>query len=193
MSLASHDPEKPDFGSMVRLAGVTVDDLSRLRHLHAQAIRSLAGSALSEGEVDTIVRHIRGPDYGLAYLEHGQLGAWLDSELVGTVSWCRSDDDPTTARITSVYVSPLFAKCGIGERLLLTAEGEALKSGCQTFSVRTPLNAQGFFAAMGYATTSHGTRKISGDSEGTFNVVFMRKSIAAPETFEPPEKTSILV
>lgn len=192
MSLVSRGTEKPDFGSMVRLAGVTVDDLSRLRHLHAQAIRSLAGSALTDEEVLTIVRHIQDPDYGLAYLQHGQLGAWLDSELVGTVSWCRSNDDPTVARITSVYVSPLFAQCGIGERLLLTAEGEALKSGCQAFSVRTPLNAQGFFAAMGYTTTSHGTRTISSDSKATFNVAFMRKSIAAPETVEPPQDASIL-
>ena len=192
VSLVSRGAENPDFGSMVRLSELTVDDLSRLRHLHAQAVTSLVGVALSEDEVRSIVQHIYEPDYGLKYLEHGQLAAWLDRELVGTASWRHSEEDPTTARIISVYVSPLFAKCGIGQRLLLSIEGAALKAGCQAFSARTPLNAQGFFEAMGYTATSHGIRTINKDGKGgTYHVVFMRKSLVANDTVETKEKAAI--
>ncbi len=159
---------------------VTIDNLSDVRYLHAQCIRHLASGEFSDDEVAAAKAHVYSPKYsqalGAAIGRQQFFGAWIGEALVGTAGWSALDETTTVARIRSIFVSPLYSRMGLAQKLIGQVEAEAVDHGLRTFSVRSMANANGFFVRQGYKVTSHGVRSLFQDR--TVPVTFLRKTQA---------------
>jgi GNAT superfamily N-acetyltransferase len=162
--------------AVIRL--VTFDNLSDVRYLHAQSIKNLASGEFSDEEVAAAKAHVYSSKYSEALSaaigRHQFFGAWIGDALVGTAGWSALDETTTVARIRSIFVSPLYSRMGLAQKLLGQVEAEAVDAGLRTFSVRSMANANGFFVRQGYKVTSHGVRFLFQDR--SVPVTFLRKT-----------------
>lgn len=157
----------------LEIRGADPDHWSDVRSLHALAFRRLSCPALEPGQCRAFIAHIYAPDYTAALQMQDVHAAWYESRIIGTAGWMPSDDRGTAARITSVFVSPLFARIGIGRRLVVAAEARARAAGFRTFVVRAFQPSAGFFESLGYIRSSQGVQTVG--TENGIPVVFMRK------------------
>ena len=94
------------------------------------------------------------------------------------------------ARISSVFVDPMFLRLGIGGRLLTEVEARAFQSGFNQLSMSTTLNAVAFFEKAGYQVASRGVKALG--TSCLLPVAFLRKSVPrlarapAPAKVPPP-------
>lgn len=157
----------------VAIRRVGLDDHSDVRHLHATSIRSQSGGALSDTELAAFLAFVGSPAYSDSLLAQELHGAFVDGQLVGTASWYVNGDDGQTARIASVFVHPLFARLGIGGRLLAEVEDRACRSGFHQLGTSTTINAVAFFERYGYQEASRGVKAFGPDC--WLPVAFLRK------------------
>jgi GNAT superfamily N-acetyltransferase len=166
------------FAGAAHVAPVAVDQLSTVRYIHATAFRISAANQFSAAEIQAFVDHVYSSGYanGLSQSVRDRrlLGAYVGSELVGTSAWLPSDDTGTTARLVSVFVSPLFNGHGLGRQLVHEAEDQATRAGFESFTVRAIGNTMGFFKRLGYEVSSHGVVAVS--PEHSLPVAYMRKT-----------------
>ncbi|MFM9942419.1 MAG: GNAT family N-acetyltransferase [Hyphomicrobiaceae bacterium] len=167
----------------IRLSPIGIDDWSAVRYVHRIAFERLVSPYLDPNEIELFQARISGPEYTEDLMRENLTGAWLDTELAGTAGWQPADDHGTTARITSVFVLPVFTGLGIGAQLLADAEARAEMAGFTSFSVRATPNAVGFFGALGYDISSHGISHVLANQD--VPITFMRKSNAGPAVAEP--------
>jgi GNAT superfamily N-acetyltransferase len=162
------------------IKSVAFDHLSDVRYLHSQALKSLATGEFSDEDFAAAKAVIYSPKYvdglGGAIGRKQFFGAWIGETLVGTSGWSMMDDSASTARIRSIFVSPLYSRMGLAHKLLAHTELQAASLGYDTYSVRSMTNATGFFVRQGYAVTSHGVRNILPGR--TVPVTFLRKTAA---------------
>jgi len=85
-------------------------------------------------------------------------GAFIDGQLIGTASWIANGDDGETARIGSVLVDPMFARMGMGSRLLAEVERRAARSGFEHLGACAIVTAVPFFERHGYTEASRGVK-----------------------------------
>jgi GNAT superfamily N-acetyltransferase len=181
-SLVDSAPLLAKVGSAVAVSAVirhvTFDNLSDVRYLHAQSIKNLASGEFSDEEVAAAKAHVYSPKYSEALSaaigRQQFFGAWIGEALVGTAGWSALDDAAMVARIRSIFVSPLYSRMGLAQRLLSHVEAEATQAGLRIFSVRSMANANGFFVRQGYKVTSQGVRSLFADR--SVPVTFLRKT-----------------
>src|SRR5262245_12727318 len=161
--------------SAVAIRRVGLDDHSDVRHLHARAMRAQSGDALSDAEVAAFLAFVGSPAYSDCLLAEEVYGATIGGQLVGTASWQVNGDDGETARIASVFVHPLFARLGIGGRLLAEVEARARRAGFDQLGTSTTVNAVGFFQRFGYQEASRGVKAFGPDC--WLPVAFLRKRV----------------
>lgn len=162
-----------DFGCVIGVRPVGIDEFSSVRYVHAAAMRISGGHTLSDSEILAFTGYVYSPAYAETLGRLRLFGAYIGNELVGTAGWSVADDSGGSVRVRSVFVRPLFTGVGIGRRLVGDVEGDARAAGFGVFSVRATMNATGFFERLGYQTTSHGVRPLG--SEHVLPVAFMRK------------------
>lgn len=160
-------------GAFAVLAPIGLDDWSDVRHLHVQAFDKLVAANLDNSEAQAYKAVLTSFEYGEALQDANLVGAWIDGHLVGTCNWRPADDAGASARIGGLFVDPLFARIGLGRRLVQETEASARAAGFRVLAVHAPANAIGFFAGVGYTVASHGIHAI--DSSIGFPVAFMRK------------------
>ena len=157
---------------------VVFDDLSDVRYLHALALKDLASGEFSDEELASVKAVIYSDKYvnglGSAISQQQFFGAWIGQALVGTCGWSVTDD-AIVARVRSVFVSPIYKRMGLAQKLLIHSEQHATAAGCQVCSVRSMANATGFFVRQGYTITSHGVRSILPGR--SVPVTFLRRAI----------------
>jgi putative acetyltransferase len=154
---------------------VGFDDHSQVRHLHARAMQAQSGDALSDLELAAFLSYVGSPAYSdLLCLEEVH-GAFIDGQLIGTASWLANGDDGETARIASVFVHPMFARLGLGGRLLAEVEARASQSGFDQLGASATINAVPFFERHGYIETSRGVKALGPDC--SLPVAFLRKRV----------------
>ena len=85
-------------------------------------------------------------------------------------------DSGATARITALFVDPLFVRLGIGRRLTRDVEVRVRAAGFDALSVRATDNAVGFFLSLGFQIASQGVTARAADI--VLPVTFMRKGEA---------------
>lgn len=163
----------------VRVAPIGLDDWAAVRHVHALAFERLAGPYLDTDEIVAFKARVATPEYTEDLQSENLIGAWVEQELVGTAGWRPTDDAGTSARITSIFVHPMFARLGIGSHLLAEAERSALRAGFSALAARATPNAVSFFELNGYEVSSHGVSHIA--SENYVPIAFMRKLAGQPE------------
>lgn len=164
-----------DMVDMVELRPLQIEDLSVVRYVHASSLRLLGVQSYSQDEIDAFADLVHSVAYGDSLLEHDVQVAWLLGEIVGTSGWCPANDTGRMARITDLFVRPLFTRTGLGTLLLQRAEERAVKAGFRELSARVTSNAARFFGKRGYETTSYGVRP--SPSGVDLPVVFMRKPV----------------
>jgi GNAT superfamily N-acetyltransferase len=157
----------------IALRRIGLDDHSQVRHVHARAMRVHCANALSEAEMTAGLDFVGSPAYSDHILAEEVQGAFVDGQLIGTASWAANGDDGEIARIGSVLVDPMFARLGIGSRLLVEVETRAARSGFDQLSAAAVVNAAPFFERHGYVETSRGVRAFGPDC--WLPVAFLRK------------------
>jgi GNAT superfamily N-acetyltransferase len=162
--------------NIVAIRRVDLDDYAEVRHLHVRAMRSQSGDALSDAEVAAFVDFVGSPPYSDHLRAEEVHGAFVDGQLIGTASWLANSDDGETARVASVFVHPMFARLGIGGRLLAEVEARAAQSGFDQLGTSTTINAIPFFERHGYAEASRGVKPFGPDC--WLPVAFLRKRVA---------------
>jgi GNAT superfamily N-acetyltransferase len=157
----------------VAVRRVGLDDHGQVRYLHARAMRTQCGDALSDAELTAFLAFVGSPAYSDHLRTEEVHGAFIDGQLIGTASWLASADDGETARIASVFVHPMFARLGVGGRVLAEVEGRASQSGFDRLGAAAIVSAVPFFERHGYAEASRGVKAYG--PECWLPVAFLRK------------------
>lgn len=159
----------------VAIRRVGIDDHSRVRYLHTKSMTAQSADSLTDAEANAFVAFVRSPAYSDCLMAEDVYGAFVDGQLIGTASWHVTCDDGRLARISSVFVDPLFGRIGIGRRLLAEVEARACQSGFDQFGVSATVNAVPFFERLGYQVASRGVKTFGPDC--ALPVAFLRKSV----------------
>lgn len=165
----------------VTIARVGLDDWSNVRHLHVLSFSRLLEPSLSDGEaaLQAFKACVDSPEHAQNLQAANLNAAWVDGYIVGTCGWLTGGggDSGTAARLTAVYVDPMFTRLGIGRRLVREAEAQAFAAGFRVLTARAPSNSVAFFASIGFGISSNGVHSIEGLN---LPVAFMRKTCTAP-------------
>ena len=171
-----------EIAARVRIMPIGLDDWSAVRHLHAASIKRQVLPFLDADASVALSAIAESPEYTEDLQSLNLQAAWLDGHMVGTCGWTASSDLSTSARISGLFVDPLFVGLGIGRVLVADAEARAEANGYRVFNARATDNAVGFFVALGYELTSQGTSLLAGVS---VPVTFLRKSPSRTGDIEP--------
>jgi GNAT superfamily N-acetyltransferase len=144
----------------------TPADAEAIRLLHRASLWGLGPFAYSLREIDSIVRHVQTLDPEL--LASGRYYvAELGGELAGTGGW--SDDTQLhpsmrpananglfsitpSAKMRAIFVSPKFARMGVGRAILAHTEGEACAAGFAKAELLATLSGVRLGERAGYAS-----------------------------------------
>ena len=157
----------------IRLVGM--DEHTHVRHLHTKSMEHQSADSLTDSEIQAFTAFVRSSDYSDILKEENLYGAFTEGQLIGTASWQVNGDDGQMARISSVFVDPMFLRLGIGGRLLTEVEARAFQSGFNQLSISTTLNAVPFFDKAGYHVASRGVKALG--TSCLLPVAFLRKSV----------------
>jgi putative acetyltransferase len=163
---------------------IGMDDHSDVRHLHAKSMTSQSAEALSDAEIAAFVAFVRSVAYSDMLMAEDVHGAFIDRQLIGTAAWHVNGDDGQVARISSVFVHPMFARRGLGRRLLGEVEARACQSGFAQLGTSATANAVPFFERLGYQVASRGVKMLGPGC--SLPVAFLRKSM--PRTLREGHK-----
>ena len=144
---------------VIAIRRIGMDDHSSVRHLHAKAMTSQSADALSDAEVAAFVAFVRSVAYSDMLMTEDVHGAFVDGQLIGTAAWHVNGDDGQVARISSVFVHPLFARRGLG--LLGGAMAAGLSQGAASACVPAALESATIQAASLFAVGQAATGAIS--------------------------------
>ena len=163
---------RPRLADAVDLRPIGLDEYAAVRFVHDASFRVNCAAQLAEDDVKSFRAHI----FSQKYMDELQLedlvGAWLDGELIGTAGWMPADDQGLCARISSLFVRPLFSRIGVGPLLLAEVEARARRAGFKELCTRVMPHAVPFMAKAGYEVTSRGVQPFGGV---VCAVAFMRK------------------
>lgn len=161
-------------GPTLTFRRAAIDDYSTIRHVQATAIRSLSETLLDTDEISAAAKIIYSADYVSELSGKNVHVAILNGDIVGTCAWEPSDDRGSAARLSALYVLPLFQGEGIGSRLVEVATQDALNSGFSRMMATVPVSVVPLFSAIGFSTASFGTsRDVIPDA--LLQVAFLRK------------------
>jgi GNAT superfamily N-acetyltransferase len=154
-STSDSGPKGPTL--VTRRAGI--DDYSTIRHVQSSAIRSQTDKLLDDAEVTVAIRAVYTPAYSADLFLKTVRVAILNGDIVGTCAWGPSDDRGTAARISALFVAPLFQGNGIGRRLIEDVERDAAHNGFSRFTATVPVSIVPLFTALNFVTASFGTSR----------------------------------
>jgi len=142
----------------IRLAAV--GDRVALRDLQENSLRVLGGPHYGSATIESFIRHVGTMDDYL--LEDGTyFVAELDGAIVACGGWTRRRPGyarldakeaaaPPAATIRSVFVDPLFARMGVGRRIMAAAEQAVAAAGFDRAELMATLSGARFYRALGY-------------------------------------------
>ena len=157
---------------LLRRAGI--DDYSTIRHIQASAVRSMNDKLLDDVEVANATGAIYSAGYISELFSKTVHVAVLNGDIVGTCAWGPSDDRGSAARISALFVAPLFQGIGIGTRLVDEVARDAAHHGFARFMATVPVSIVPLFAALNYVIASYGTSR-DVIPETSLQVAFLRK------------------
>ena len=146
-------------GPQLVVRRASLDDYSTIRHVQASAIRSLVDKLLEPTESDAATQAVYTSEYLSELLLKTVFVAVLNGAIVGTCAWSASDDRGSSARISALFVAPLFQGAGVGRQLMTGAERDAAHNGYARFAATAPVAIVPLFARLGYVTASFGTSR----------------------------------
>lgn len=151
-----------------------LDDYSTIRHVQSSAIKALVDSLLDSEEVELATKVIYSAEYISDLFSKNVHVAVLNGDIVGTCAWGPSDDRGSAARLSALYVAPLFQGRGIGCRLVETVTQDATASGFARMMATVPVSVVPLFSSLRFNAASFGTsRDVIPDV--MLQVAFLRK------------------
>ena len=176
----------------IQLRLATRDDIPVLSELIPESVRHLSKGYYSEEQIERALIHIFGVDTQL--IDDGTyFVAESMNQIVGCGGWSRrktlyggdqfkeAEDpllDPETepARIRAFYVHPMWARRGIGSRIMEACEKAAYDAGFKELELAATLPGVPLYEAFGYEAVESMEAPMSGDV--TLPGVRMKKRIA---------------
>ncbi len=140
-----------------RLAGI--DDYSTIRHVHASAVRALNERLIDQGDVALSVATIYSADYITDLIAKSTQVAMLNGDIIGTCAWSATDDRGLSARISALFVLPLFQGQGYARQLIQHTEQAAARHGYSRFTAIVPVAVVPLYDQLDYTTASFGTSR----------------------------------
>lgn len=169
MVLLSAERLSPD---MVTVRPVAADDLAPARAVYEAAVRGSGPEVYDAGQVDAWLAH-----WGGSRLPGVGLVAEVDGDVVGL-----AEADLRVGTVEKVYVHPRHAREGVGRALLSGLERHAAARGLGGLSLRSSLNAVGFYERAGYREMGAVTQAYDGVA---LRCVEMRKALSGSDRTAP--------
>ncbi len=171
------------------LPGLTFEpmDLCRLSEIRAMqigAFRVASARCYDDAEVRAYESYIGDASLAGRLRSHDVELALVGGQVVGTAGWEQSGDNGALARLTDLFVDPMFMHLGIGSALAESAERRAEIGGYAKIAVRAPLLLTVFFERLGYNLSSYGSFSPKPGVE--LPVTFLKKHLARPTHREMP-------
>ncbi len=156
----------------VLIEGARVEELGECLQLIKRSVAQLAGSSYTREQVEAWLDHY--PD-SAEFAKWGRFRTTLvardEGRLVGF-----GQVDLGRREIEGIHVDPDRARDGIGRRLLAEMEDVVVAAGLRDVQVQASLNAEGFYAACGYATVEQISFRCRNGV--LLNALLMQKSLA---------------
>jgi putative acetyltransferase len=140
--------------------------------VHHAAVRVIAAGDYSQAMIDAWT-----PPASARMIEHLQAGpsgtkivAELDGEMAGIAELV-----PDKGELRACYVSPDFARRGVGKALVAELEALARNAGITALSAHSSVTAEPFYLHLGYEVTRRGTHVLH--TGEPMACVFMRKAL----------------
>ena len=161
---------------MLSLRQAAVGDGDRIHAVHTSAILELCSTSYSEESVKQWASR-QAPSQYLPFIEAGEitLAVTAQEEVVGFGHLIKGSTDDSKCEIKGLFVSPRWARKGVGRSLLMHLEQQARESGHTTVHVKSSLNAKGFYEKMGYSVTDSSDIHVC--CEQTLQCISMNKDI----------------
>jgi putative acetyltransferase len=163
---------------MLRLAEVA--DAPGILQTRIAAIRALASSHYPNGEIEAWCSSRSAETYIAAIEQH----AVLVYELLGQIV-AFGHVNVETARIEALYVSPSYARRGVGLQVLRALEAKAAAHGVAWLGLEASLNAVAFYRRAGYVDVAP---MPPGDT-GHRLVIDMRRQLGCADAWESEQVT----
>ena len=169
MNGASSAKEERQFGrpaDRLRLRVARLDDMPELNTLIAASVRGLQNSDYSQAQIEGAIGSVYGTDRTM--IGAGTFFVVEDGlAIIGCGGWSRrrtafgSDDSPVKddspldpqsdpAKIRGFFISPSWARQGIGTRILLACEDAARNAGFSRFELVSTLTGVPLYRRNGY-------------------------------------------
>lgn len=141
-------------------------DAQFIYDIHTSAIRELCSSHYSQEEIKQWAGRQRLEKYQSLIDMEALAVALLNDQVVGFGNIERYADD--TSEISGLYVSPRCSRKGVGRALLCYLEDKAKAEGYTSMRVKSTLNAEPFYQALGYRAVKEDSHVMGALSLGAF-------------------------
>lgn len=140
------------------LRSATSDDAPALRRVHETSIRGLGPVAYTADEVESWVGVLTDDGYRRAMGEGGETFVVAETTADGVIGFCSWLDD----EVKGLYVTPGWARRGIGSALLRLAEAAIVAMGHRLIRVDATLVGHPFYEIHGYRVVRRERRRTRG-------------------------------
>ena len=123
-------------------------DAQSIYNVHTSSIRELCNSHYNQEEIKQWAGRQRLTKYQSLIDKEAIAVGVVDDQVVGFGNIEHYRDD--TGEICGLYVSPRCSRTGVGRALLCYLEDKAKAKGYTSMRVKSTLNAEPFYQAMGY-------------------------------------------
>lgn len=161
----------------LRLRQAQVKDAEEIYAVHTAAIVELCNSCYSE----EAIRQWAGrqtPQQYIPWIEEQELTvatASAEGHVVGFGHLIRSNDSSSICQVKGLFVSPKWAKKGVGTALLQHLEHQARVQGYTRMFLKSSLNAEGFYERMGYSVDDPTCKHVQCDQ--SIQCILMSKNL----------------
>jgi putative acetyltransferase len=128
---------------MLRCA--TLEDAPAILRVHMASIRGLGRESYTSAQVEAWCGDRTAQSYTSPIKEQFMLVAETQGQVMGFAQL-----DAKQSTVVAIYVSPAFARQGIGSELLRGIEEHALSLGLSELRLQASLNAVPFYSGAGY-------------------------------------------
>lgn len=140
------------------IRAAAVGDAKVLAVLHVRSVRELAAGHYSHEQIKAWVKGIESKNY-LGPIAEGRMlvAEAQDGRLAGFAIY-----EPESCRLGLLYVSPDFARQGVGRLLVQAVEVEARSTGARRVWLDSSLNALRFYEKLGFTEIERTTNEWQG-------------------------------
>ncbi|HEV8608522.1 MAG TPA: GNAT family N-acetyltransferase [Thermoanaerobaculia bacterium] len=146
-------------------------DVDQIFRVHSDSIRALCRGRYGEREIAAWIAFRPSDSYRTALASRQLFVAECQGQIVGF-----GQLDPRRGEIEACYVAPEAVRSGIGAALLGRMEEEARRRGHSVVHLNATLNAESFYARMGYRWLGPARHRVAADVE--LDCVRMEKALS---------------